>query len=269
MVSILLPTYNRANVIKTSIESVLAQTYQDFELIIIDDGSQDDTKTALRHYLENPKIIYTYRENGGCQAARNTGSRLAKGEWLAFADSDDLWEKDKLEKQMAYIVAHPDKALVSCAYDLTSPNGIVLRIPPNPEQGGPSNPESFLPGMLLQNWVGSPTILVKRELYLALEGLNQDYPALDDWELSLRLLKKGFSLGFVNEILVHAFVSEEGMSGNAAAYYDARCRLLADYKDLYESCGVFEKACQDILKRAENDGILNPVKKIMMLRLSH
>ena len=264
-VSVLLPTYNRADTISRSIDSVLNQTFRDYELIIIDDGSTDDTRQMLaeKGYPEDPRVRYVYRENGGCQAARNTGASLAEGEWLAFADSDDLWEAGKLAAQLSLLKQRPGLKLVSCAYDLSFPDGHLLRIPDLSR-----DPEAFLPGLLHQNWIGSPTILVHRESYLALGGLNEDYPALDDWELSLRFLKTGYEPGFVNEVLVHAFVSKESMSGNAAAYYDSRCRLLADYYEEYIRYECFQETCGEILARAEGDGILEPVKNIMALRLS-
>ena len=263
--SVLLPTYNRAHTLASSIDSVLQQSTQCFELIIIDDGSEDETKALLETagYLKDPRVRYVYRENGGCQAARNTGASCAEGEWLAFADSGDLWTERKLEKQLALLEKRPELRMVSCAYDLTFPDNRILRIPEKP-----GDYEDFLPGLLHQNRIGSPTIMVHKETYLSLGGLREDYPALDDWELSLRFLEKGYELGFVNEVLVHAFVSKTGMSGNAAAYYDARCRLLADHYELYREYGCFEKTCGEILQRAEGDGILEPVKRIMALRLS-
>ena len=252
--SILLPTYNRAAILPEAIKSVFAQTISDWELIIIDDGSADNTQEVVKPWLADKRVSLVYRENGGCQAARNTGAMHAVGDWLAFADSDDLWTPDKLEKQLVFLGAHPGTVLLSCAYDLSFPDGRLLRIPPETQEERP-----FLPALLKQNFIGSPTILIRRESYLTLGGLRTDYPALDDWELSLRCLRNGLSMGFVDEVLVHARVSESGMSGNAAAYYDARCRLLADYRDFYLEFGIFEETCAELLARAEHEGILEPV----------
>ena len=100
-VSVIIPTYNRAKLIKRSILSVLNQTYQNFEIIVVDDGSADDTKSVVESF-NNPKIRYIRHDiNKGQSAARNTGIKNAKGKYIAFQDSDDEWLPEKLEKQMS------------------------------------------------------------------------------------------------------------------------------------------------------------------------
>ena len=99
MVSVIIPTYNRADTIKRSIESVLSQSYQDFEIIIIDDGSTDDTYRVVKE-IRDTRICYIKGDKRmGANAARNIGVQRAKGEFIAFQDSDDIWRKDKLENQ--------------------------------------------------------------------------------------------------------------------------------------------------------------------------
>jgi len=98
LVSVVIPTYNRAKFVTKAIESVLAQTYKDYEIIVVDDGSTDNTKEVLEPYMD--KIRYIYRENAGVSAARNTGIRAAFGQWIAFLDSDDVWQPEKLTFQM-------------------------------------------------------------------------------------------------------------------------------------------------------------------------
>ena len=98
-VSVIIPTYNRSLSVREAIESVLAQTYRDFELIVVDDGSADNTPSVLGSFGERIRGIR--QANAGVSAARNAGIRAAKGEWVAFLDSDDLWVPQKLERQMA------------------------------------------------------------------------------------------------------------------------------------------------------------------------
>lgn len=100
-ISIIIPTYNRAEYIRKAIESVLAQTYKDYEIIIVDDGSTDNTREILEPYMDH--IRYIYRENAGVSVARNSGIKAAKGEWIAFLDSDDRWLPHKLACQMKFI----------------------------------------------------------------------------------------------------------------------------------------------------------------------
>ncbi|MBM2835200.1 MAG: glycosyl transferase [Candidatus Brocadiaceae bacterium] len=94
-VSVVIPTYNRAPYVIMAIESVLAQSYQDYEIIVVDDGSTDGTRDVLEPYRD--RIRYMYQDNKGVSAARNTGIQESRGEWIAFLDSDDEWLPNKLE----------------------------------------------------------------------------------------------------------------------------------------------------------------------------
>ena len=107
LVSIIMPSYNTANYISESIQSVLSQTYTDWELIIVDDCSSDNTDDVLTQYLEDGRIRYLKNEkNSGAAVSRNMALREAKGRWIAFLDSDDLWMPRKLEKQIKFMDEH-------------------------------------------------------------------------------------------------------------------------------------------------------------------
>jgi len=110
LVSVIIPTYNRVQLIAQAIDSVLSQTYRNFEIIVVDDGSTDDTKQILIPYKD--RITYIYQENQGGAAARNTGINRAKGKYIAFLDSDDLWFSPKLERQVEVLDNHDDFALI-------------------------------------------------------------------------------------------------------------------------------------------------------------
>lgn len=105
-VSVVVPTYNRADRLKDTVASILAQTVQPAEVLIVDDGSKDDTARVC-HDFPSP-VRYLYRENGGSAAARNTGMRAAKGKYIALLDADDVWEPTKLEVQLALHAVHPE-----------------------------------------------------------------------------------------------------------------------------------------------------------------
>ncbi len=104
-VSVIIPTFNCAVYLPQAIESVLGQTWQDFELIVVDDGSTDDTCQVLAPYQN--RLVYLYQENQGESSARNKGIQVAQGEYLAFLDSDDLWLATKLERQITVLEAWP------------------------------------------------------------------------------------------------------------------------------------------------------------------
>lgn len=105
-VSVIIPTYNRAHCVGEAIESVLSQTFRDFELIVVDDGSTDNTQEVLSKYGSAIRVIR--QENSGVSAARNTGIKASRGEWVAFLDSDDLWEPEKLMVQMEDVTSNPE-----------------------------------------------------------------------------------------------------------------------------------------------------------------
>jgi len=111
LVSVVIPTYNYGHFVVEAVESVLAQTYPDLEIIVVDDGSTDDTRARLDPYMG--RICYVYQHNQGLSAARNTGIRAAKSQWIAFLDSDDQWHPRKLEVQMTYLDRHPDVAMLA------------------------------------------------------------------------------------------------------------------------------------------------------------
>ena len=111
--SVIIPTYNDSKHIKNSIDSVLGQSFKDLEIIIIDDGSTDNTKDILKTYIESNKIIYLYQENKGQLHAKNNGILVAKGNYLAFLDSDDEWiDNDKLTKQVNFLDKNPEYVLI-------------------------------------------------------------------------------------------------------------------------------------------------------------
>jgi glycosyltransferase involved in cell wall biosynthesis len=109
-VSVIIPTYNRAHAVHEAIESALGQTLVPSEVIVVDDGSEDGTRERLAPYMN--RIQYIYQENQGVSAARNTGVRAAKGDLIAFLDSDDVWHQRKLELQLQYLQEYPKIALV-------------------------------------------------------------------------------------------------------------------------------------------------------------
>jgi len=106
IVSVIIPTYNRAHCLRDAIDSVLCQCFQDYELIVVDDGSKDSTDEVVKCYGDRVKSIR--QENSGASAARNIGIKTARGEWIAFLDSDDTWEPNKLKVQMDDLQSRPD-----------------------------------------------------------------------------------------------------------------------------------------------------------------
>ena len=122
-VSVITPAYNTANYVGHTVESVLAQTFRDFELIVVDDGSTDNTRAVLRPYVDAGRLTYIYQDNAERAVARNTGLRHATGEYLAFVDADDVWMPHKLQQQVDVLDAHPGVAIVYGAARYIDPQG--------------------------------------------------------------------------------------------------------------------------------------------------
>ena len=264
-ISVIIPTYNREKTILRALQSVLNQTYSNLEVLVIDDGSTDGTAEVVKG-VEDSRVRYVLlKKNGGASNARNIGVNMASGEWIAFQDSDDCWHKDKLYKQMSYAHEHPEYAMIYCMYSLSAPSGAVSTVPKEP---WPSIMQGNMLNTLLQrNVIGTPTMLLKRDAFLTSGGFNTDYKALEDWEYAIRFAKS-YQIGFLPEILMDAYMLNNGVSSNFGAYFDGRCRILATYKAEMMEEGVFNLVMEDILTRAQGYGALELAKKLMMLYLS-
>ena len=234
-VSIIIPTYNREHLLSRAIQSVLNQTYQDFELIIVDDGSTDDTGEVVKNF--NCEIIKYIRhdKNRGLAAARNTGIRIARGDYIAFQDSDDEWMPEKLEKQIrAFETASPAVGIVYTGrYRII--NDKKDYAPPakwTPRDGDLSC------SLLKACWVSPPTTLVKRECFKRIGMLNEQFPALEDWELFLRM-SRCYKFKFIEEPLVIVYRQPDSISENLDTLIKGRKQMLKTYfKDIKQDKAV-------------------------------
>jgi glycosyltransferase involved in cell wall biosynthesis len=180
MVSVILPTYNRAWIVKESILSVLAQTFQDYELIVVDDGSTDDTRIILDEFQD--RIMVIHRENSGVSSARNHGVAAAKGKWIAFLDSDDLWMPGKLAVQMEFFLSNPDVRI--CQTDeIWIRNG--CRINPKKYHKKPSG-DIFLPSLSLC-LVSPSAVMMEKEFFNQMGGFDETLPSCEDYDFWLRI----------------------------------------------------------------------------------
>jgi len=199
MVSIVIPTYNREKLIVRSIKSVLCQTYTDIECIVVDDGSTDNTQWVVKN-INDSRLRYVKLPKGkGANAARNYGVSLAKGEYIAFQDSDDIWKENKLEKQLEQLNAR-QADIVSCPY--ISTKGIDFPIWDNIETSKYLEFLDFFP----RNIVSTQTILGKRECFISCP-FDNTFPRLQDYELAIRLVTQ-YKIWFEQEPLV--LVEDEG-----------------------------------------------------------
>jgi glycosyltransferase involved in cell wall biosynthesis len=178
-ISVIIPTYNRSEFLREAIASVLAQTYRDFELIVVDDGSEDDTAAVVREFAG---VRYVFQPNRGVSAARNRGVALTSGSLLAFLDSDDLWQPRKLERQVAFLSAYPH-ARICQTEELWLRHGV--RVNPHVKHrktGG----DIFAPSLSLC-LVNPSAVMLRRELFEQVGGFDESLPACEDYDLWLRI----------------------------------------------------------------------------------
>ena len=179
-VSVIIPTYNRCWILKEAIDSVLSQKFTDFEVILVDDGSTDDTSALLSTY--GSQITTICQKNKGVSAARNVGISIAKGEYIAFLDSDDMWLTEKLSCQHNFFQSHPE-AVICQTDEIWIRNGV--RVNPKNRHKKPSG-MVFEPS--LQLCLVSPSaVMIKKNLFDVVGLFNESFPACEDYDLWLRI----------------------------------------------------------------------------------
>ncbi len=197
-VSVVIPTYNYSHFLSEAISSVLSQTYPIHEVIVVDDGSTDDTKKIVERFAG--KIIYIYQENAGLSAARNTGIKHSTGDVVAFLDSDDIWYPEKTAKQIDVLRADPRIGMVYCSireFDSDSDETITI-------WSKRENDIDALEALLMFDEstviaIGS-TGMVRRDVIDAVGDFDTGLRHSEDWDFSYRVALK-FKLGFVSDVL--------------------------------------------------------------------
>ena len=223
-VSVITPTYNQAQYITESIQSALDQTFQDFELIVVDDGSTDNTRAVVDSY-QDPRIRYIYQENRGVSAAINTGIKSSTGEYIVLLASDDMWLPRNLELQVKLLDSRPDIALaLSDMYVFNSDTGANLGrmwqdVPDHYlrelHDGTRAPLNEFLSwGITLFAIV---TTVMRRKVFDEVGYFDESLPCCEDYDMFVRMLQR-FSIGIINEPLVRYRVHQASLSRSGIAY---------------------------------------------------
>ena len=180
LVSVIIPTYNRGWILKEAIDSVLAQDFTDFELIIIDDGSTDNTQDILSSYKKD--IVVLMQENKGVSSARNRGIVSASGQFIAFLDSDDFWLSQKLSTQVDFFNANPD-ALICQTEEIWIRNSIRV----NPKKRHKKLPGDIFEHSLYLCLVSPSAVMIRRGLFEKTGMFDESLPACEDYDMWLRI----------------------------------------------------------------------------------
>ncbi|MGZ8842134.1 MAG: glycosyltransferase [Pyrinomonadaceae bacterium] len=204
LVSVITPIYNYARFIEQTIQSVLNQTLRSFEIIVVDDGSTDNTREIVARF--GSQVRYVWQHNSGQGAARNRGIKEARGKFIALLDADDYWMADKLEKQIKVFQNDPDLGLVySLFYYFESESGAIVGYKPIAEcfRG------HVLREMFQSCLIGSPTPLIRREVFDSVGLFREDLKGVEDYEMWLRISAQ-FRIDFVSEVLAMYRVHQSG-----------------------------------------------------------
>lgn len=242
-VSIILPTYNGSRFIARAIESVLNQSFQDYEFLIIDDGSSDNTREIIQKYSCKDKHISYFRQdtNRGVIKTLNHGLYLAKGEYISRIDDDDIWiDKEKLKMQVQFLDSHPDHVLVGTGYNIGDETGneihrhIVME-----------SDESIRKRILWAGDIVHPTVMFRRNVAMKLGGYCHDKRALlvEDYDLWLRLAGIGKLATLPNQAVIVTLRKDSVSSSNSILQLLNAMYITYKYRKLFDHYyyGIFRR----------------------------
>lgn len=226
-VSVIIPTRNRASYLSGAVTSALAQSYANVEVVVVDDGSDDETPQILSEMsAKEPRLrVFRHDRSGGAPRARNAGVRHSRGSIIAFLDDDCLFAPDKIEKQLPLL--SPERGVVYCQQVIQQVEGGWVV---EGDEGANTLP---LEGLLR---IGTNTLLLRREHFEAVGGFDEELPRLQDWELLLRLARRT-AFAYVPEILVKGVMVGGGITLTPGPLAKAAERIVAGHSPHLDARG--------------------------------
>jgi glycosyltransferase involved in cell wall biosynthesis len=213
-ISVVITCYNYGGYLPCALDSVLSQTYGNYEIILVNDGSTDNTDEVVKPYLSNPKIKYIRQANAGQANAKNTGIKHATGEYVAFLDADDIWDETKLEKQVL-LFSDLHIAVVYSNTKYIDENGQALADVMNTMKKHRGN---ILKKILLDNFIPFSSSIIRRSVLSEFNGFDETLKMSIDWDLWLRISTK-YEFDYIDEALL---IYRVGHSGQMSKNYTVR-----------------------------------------------
>ncbi len=202
-VSVIIPTYNRAGFLADAVDSVLAQTWNDFEILVVDDGSTDGTRNVAGRY--GGQVRYLYKENEGPSSARNMGIKEARGVYVAFLDSDDVWEPEKLRIQMDFMGENSEVRLVCTDSSLMGSTECRERKLRRDFIG------NLFPILYSNSFIRTSTVLMAKDCFREIGYFDERYRSAEDYDVWLRVARR-YPIAYLNQPLVRYRKHEENVS---------------------------------------------------------
>ncbi len=227
MISIIIPTYNRAHFLPRAIKSVINQTYKDWELIIVDDGSTDNTEEIVSEFLYDKRIKYIKKENSGAAHSRNVGVDSSKYDWITFLDSDDEALPDWIEKSIVKMKNNPRLKLYSVGCEVVNNGNIIKKLPEE---------NKLFPGLIYKITNGG-SFLLDKNIFNKVGGYDVNLKANQHTELSYRILpiiiENNYKTDYTNECLIRIHIHEgERIRNNWAAVYQGTLQMIIKHANL-------------------------------------
>ncbi len=249
LVSVIIPSYNRAQLLKEAVESVLSQTFTGFELIIVDDGSTDNTRSLLSEWVQctEARVKPLFIKHCGMPGAvRNRGVEIAKGKYIAFLDSDDLWKPDKLKKQTDFFKSRPE-------FRITHTRELWLRNRKVVSQSGQRHKRDgdIFTDALVKCIVGPSTVMMERSLFTDTGGFREDLEIAEDYEFWLRITAL-HGIGYIDEPLTIKRAGHKNQLSEKYGHIEYfRIKALKDLVDTgwFETTGKQQSAQDELLKK--------------------
>lgn len=237
-VSVVIPTYGHRDFVLGTLKSVAEQSFTDFEIVVVNDGSRDDTESVLRPMIDSGAIHYVRQENQGQAAARNRGIELASGRYVALLDDDDLWPPDKLAWQVEFLEAHSEFGMVGGTADVIDVDGRHLRATSG---GGEITVDLLFAG---NPFLSPGQTLIRRDVLRAIGGFSADVWGADDWDAYFRIAR-----AHRIQMFDRVSLSYRKHAGNASG---DMARMLANGCKVVRSNGLF--AAPAARSRLRRDG---------------
>ncbi|APF27343.1 glycosyltransferase like 2 family protein [Clostridium sporogenes] len=243
-VSVIIPYYNSERTIVRALNSVINQVYKNFEIILIDDGSNDNSYSVVEDFIKNNsqyQIKNLYQNNSGPSKARNLGIKQSIGKYIAFLDSDDSWDKNKLKIQMDFIESRQDIFILGCDHKIVEDSGIIIK-----SKNLYKFREVNFYLRLFKNYFSTPSVIIKKSALLEIGGFNEDQKYAEDTLLYLKILRK-YKGGKIQLPLVNLYKNEFGQGGLSRNLIETEKCELKNFKELRSENYKYNKKINIIL----------------------